>query len=162
MEKMAICQSKIFLPPHRKIWKTVHKRSHRHLPVLCKGSWLRNDISTSMYSNVTRKSDRKHYEKDKTIPILCYNIPWRNHLLSSQRHDHISTQIRLLPIKNKYQKLSGRQFFVSSDSPEPPNKGAILTIDQIIKTVISSSADAKQGALCITIKAAIQLQHAIK
>ena len=36
--------------------------------------------------------------------------------------------------------ISGRHFFMSSNSPEPPNNGAVLTIAQITKTVMSSAS----------------------
>ena len=38
---------------------------------------------------------------------------------------------------------AGGNCFMSSDSPEPPNNGAILAISQIIKTVLSLAAEAK-------------------
>ena len=44
---------------------------------------------------------------------------------------------------------SGGHFFMSADSPDPPNNGAVLTISQIIKAVVSSAAEAKLGAIFI-------------
>ena len=49
----------------------------------------------------------------------------------------------------------GGHFFMSEDSPDPPNNGAILTIAQIIKAVMSSAAEAKLVALFIKCRQAI-------
>ena len=44
---------------------------------------------------------------------------------------------------------AGGHFFLSSDVDIPPNNGAILTIAQVIKNVMSSAAEAELGALYI-------------
>ena len=51
---------------------------------------------------------------------------------------------------------------MSSDSPEPPNNGAILTRAQIIKALMYSTAEAKLGALYINCKEEIPAQHALE
>ena len=51
--------------------------------------------------------------------------------------------------------ISGGQFFMSSDFPDPPNNGSILTISQIIKTVIFLAVEAEMGDLCINFKETI-------
>ena len=40
-------------------------------------------------------------------------------------------------------------FFMSSDTKDPANNGAVLNIAQLIKAVMSSAAEAKLGALYI-------------
>ncbi len=44
---------------------------------------------------------------------------------------------------------AGGQFFMSNNDALPPNNGAVLTIAQIIKAVMSSVAEAEIGALYI-------------
>ena len=51
---------------------------------------------------------------------------------------------------------------MSNNDAIPSNNGAILTISQIIKAVMSSAAEAKIGALYINCKEAIPAQHALE
>ena len=44
---------------------------------------------------------------------------------------------------------AGGHFFMSDDTEDPKNNGAVLNIAQIIKSVVSSAAEAKIGALFI-------------
>ena len=50
---------------------------------------------------------------------------------------------------------------MSSDNADPPNNGAVLTIAQIIKNVMSSAAEAELGALFINCREAIPARHAL-
>jgi hypothetical protein len=50
---------------------------------------------------------------------------------------------------------AGRHFFISNNNAIPSNNGAILTILQIIKAIMSSVAEAEVGALYINCKEAI-------
>ncbi len=56
----------------------------------------------------------------------------------------------------------GRHFFMSNNEPIPSNNGAILTILQIIKAIMSSVAEAEIGALYINCKEAILTQHTLE
>jgi hypothetical protein len=47
---------------------------------------------------------------------------------------------------------------MSSDVEHPPNNGAVLTIAQIIKAVMSSAAEAKVGALYINVREAVPMR----
>ena len=47
---------------------------------------------------------------------------------------------------------AGGHHFLSKDVPFPPNNGAIHNVAEIIKTVMSSSAEAELGALYINAK----------
>ena len=51
---------------------------------------------------------------------------------------------------------------MSNDSAVPPNNGFVLTISQIIKAVMSSSAEAELGALFINCRKAIPARHALE
>jgi hypothetical protein len=54
---------------------------------------------------------------------------------------------------------AGGHFFLSKNDHYPNNNGAILTIVQIIKTIMSSAAEAKLGALYINACELIPLRH---
>ena len=57
---------------------------------------------------------------------------------------------------------AGGHFFMSADSPNPPNNGTVLTISQIIKGVMSSAAEAKLGDLFINCREAISARLALE
>ena len=50
---------------------------------------------------------------------------------------------------------AGGHFFLSNDVPDPPNNGAVLNIAHIIKSVMSSAAEAELGAMFINAKEAV-------
>ena len=51
---------------------------------------------------------------------------------------------------------------MSNNSPIPANNGAVVTISQIIKALMSSAAEAELGDLFINCREAIPAQHAFK
>ena len=57
---------------------------------------------------------------------------------------------------------AGGHFFLSSDTVHPPNNGAILTIAQIIKNVMSSAAEAELGALYIMAREAVYIRQILQ
>ena len=61
--------------------------------------------------------------------------------------------------KTKSQSRAGGNFFMAGDIAVPKNNGAIHTVAQIIKTVISSAAEAELGALYINFRGAILTRH---
>jgi hypothetical protein len=61
--------------------------------------------------------------------------------------------------ESKSQSRAGGHFFLSNDSQNPPNNGAVLTIAQIIDAVMSSAAEAELGALFINAKEAVHMQR---
>ena len=64
--------------------------------------------------------------------------------------------------ESKERSRSGGHFFMSNDSPIPANNGAVVTISQIIKSIMSSAAEAELGALFINCREAIPARHALK
>ena len=50
-------------------------------------------------------------------------------------------------------------FFLSNDEPIPPDNGAILTVSQVIKTVMSSAAEAELGGLYINTREAVHIRN---
>ena len=53
------------------------------------------------------------------------------------------------------QSQSQREFFMSNNVKTPPNNGAVFTISQIIKAVMSLAAEAKFGVLYINFQEAV-------
>ena len=51
---------------------------------------------------------------------------------------------------------------MSNDSPITANNGAVATISQIVKAVMSSAAEAELGALFISCREAIPARHALE
>ncbi len=59
--------------------------------------------------------------------------------------------------EKKARSRAGRYFFLSSNEPDPPNNGAILTNATIIKNVMSSAAEAEIRALYLNAQEAVYL-----
>ena len=51
---------------------------------------------------------------------------------------------------------------MSNDEAIPSNNGAVLTVSQIIKPVMSSAAEAELGALFINCRESIPARHALE
>jgi hypothetical protein len=64
--------------------------------------------------------------------------------------------------KSKACSRAAGHFFMSSITAELPNNGAILTIAQNIKAVMSLAAEAEVGALYINCREAIPACHTLK
>eukprot|EP00804_Cyclotella_cryptica_P008990 CCRYP_003099-RA/>CCRYP_003099-RA protein AED:0.27 eAED:0.27 QI:0/-1/0/1/-1/1/1/0/583 len=62
-------------------------------------------------------------------------------------------------LETKARSRAGGHFSLSEDDPCPRNNSAILNLAQIIKPVMSSAAEAKQGALYINARETIPQQH---
>ena len=56
---------------------------------------------------------------------------------------------------------SGAHIFLSENDPKPKINGPVLTIAQIIKTVIALAAESEMTALYITAKKMIPLQNTL-
>ena len=69
--------------------------------------------------------------------------------LSRQQHGARRSQRRQLPQWNQALSRAGGRFFLSADDPIPSNNGVILTVAQIVKAVMFSTAGAELGALYI-------------
>ena len=63
--------------------------------------------------------------------------------------------------KLKSQSRVGGHFSMSKNSADPLNNGAVLTIAQIIKAVLSSASKAEIGALYINCRESILARHAL-
>ena len=65
-------------------------------------------------------------------------------------------------IEPKARSRAGGHFFMSKDTPFPPNNGSVLTIAQIIKAVMTSAAEAELGALYINAKEAVRMRITVE
>jgi len=59
--------------------------------------------------------------------------------------------------EQKSRSRAGGHFFLSDDDDNPRNKGATLTLDTIIKAVMSSAAEAELGALYLNAREAVYM-----
>ena len=64
--------------------------------------------------------------------------------------------------ERKSRSRAGGHFFCSNNEEFPPNNGAVLTIAQIIKVVMSLAAEAEAGALYINAQEAIPARQALE
>jgi len=64
--------------------------------------------------------------------------------------------------ETKARSRAGEHFFMSNDSTDPPNNGAVVTIAQIIKNVMSSPAEAELGALFTNCREAVPACHTLE
>ena len=65
-------------------------------------------------------------------------------------------------VESKARSRAGGHFFMSDNSSDPPNNGAVLSIAQIIKNVMTSAADAEIGALYINTRQAIPTRYLLE
>ena len=64
--------------------------------------------------------------------------------------------------KPKAQSRAGAHIFLSENVADPPNNGAILTIAQIIRNVMSSASEAELAALYIAAKECVYIRFVLK
>ena len=62
----------------------------------------------------------------------------------------------------KARSRAGGHFFLTADTDEPPNNGAILNISKIMTSVMSSAADAELGALYINACEAVAIRNLLQ
>ena len=63
--------------------------------------------------------------------------------------------------ESRARSIAGAHIFLSENEPKPKLNGPVLTIAQIIKTVMASAAEDEMAALFITAKNMIPLRHTI-
>ncbi len=114
-------------------------------------------LSTIASAQATPTSDTMR----KTKQLLDYVATHPDAILSYKASDMILAVHSDASYLSEAQARSrvGGHFFCSTNSDDPPNNGAILTISQIIKAVMSSAAEAELGALYINAREAIPLRH---
>ena len=63
--------------------------------------------------------------------------------------------------ESKARSRAGGHFFVAADTEFPHNNGAVHTVAQIIKAVMSSAAEAKIGAMYINARKAVPIRKTL-
>ena len=63
--------------------------------------------------------------------------------------------------ESRARSRAGAHIFLSENEPKPKLNGPVLTIAQIIKTVMVSAAEEEMAALFITAKKMIPLRHTL-
>ena len=63
--------------------------------------------------------------------------------------------------KPKARSRAGGNFFLASDVPIPANNGAVLNTANLIKTVMSSAAEAEMGAIFLNARETIPSRNAL-
>ena len=64
--------------------------------------------------------------------------------------------------KTNTRSRTGGHFYMSDNSPDPLNNGAVIAITQIVKAIMSSVTEAEIGALYINFREAIPARHALE
>ena len=113
-------------------------------------------------SGTTSKSNRKHNEEDKKV--LDYaathqdaTITYRASGMVLEVHSDASYLS-----KTEDRSRAGGHLFMSEDDEYSNNNGAVLTIAQIIKAVMSSAAKEELGALYINSRETILQRHLLE
>eukprot|EP00804_Cyclotella_cryptica_P015312 CCRYP_005418-RA/>CCRYP_005418-RA protein AED:0.37 eAED:0.37 QI:0/0/0/1/1/1/2/0/298 len=125
------------------------KGSHRRLPVL-RDEAVDCTMLPALGSLATQQSAPTQNTMSKIHQFLDspHDTPRRHDNLPCQQHDPRRPQRRILSIRNKARSRAG-DIFSYQKAIRPRNNGAILTLAQIIKPVMSSAAEAELGALYI-------------
>jgi hypothetical protein len=108
-------------------------------------------------SLATQQANPTQKTKKLVHQLLDYAATHPNAIITYQARDMVLTvhsNASYLLETNAHSR-AGRHFFMSNDEAIPSNNGAILTILQIIKAVMSSTAEAEIAALYINCKEAI-------
>ena len=100
----------------------------------------------------------------KTKQLLDYLASQEEAILSYPASDMVLAVHSNTGYLNELEARSraGGHFFLSSNAKIPTNNGAILNVVQIIKTVMSSAAEAKLGALYVMAREAVYIRHILK
>eukprot|EP00804_Cyclotella_cryptica_P006269 CCRYP_010123-RA/>CCRYP_010123-RA protein AED:0.17 eAED:0.14 QI:0/0/0/1/1/1/4/0/941 len=116
---------------------------------------------TALGSLATQQANPTTTTLDRVYQFLDYALPHPNAGVTYPASDMILAahgDASYLSETNTHSRAGGH-FFLSKNDHYPNNNGAVLTIAQIIKAVMSSTAEAKLGALYINSREGIPLRH---
>jgi hypothetical protein len=123
-----------------------------------------NTMLPALGSLATQQANPTQNTKKLVHQLLDYAATHPNAIITYRASDMVlaghSNESYLL--ETNVRSRAGGHFFMSNNDAIPSNNGAILTISQIIKAVMSFMAEAKIGALYINCKEAIPDQHALE
>jgi hypothetical protein len=128
------------------------------------GRAVDSTMLTALSSIATQQAAPTEDTMKKTRLFLDYAASHPDAVLTYRKSDMvlaIESDASYLSEPNARSRAAGH-FFMSKDSKLPPNNGAVLTISQIIRNVMSSAAEAEIGALFVNAQAAIPQRHALE
>ena len=111
--------------------------------------------TTSQPTKNTMKKIKKFLDYAATHPYAVVTYHASDMVLAG----HSNT---LYLSESNAQSSAGGYFFMSNSTETPTNNGAVFTISQIIKAVLSSAAKAEVGALYINFQEAVPARHILK
>ncbi len=133
-----------------------------NIPLLRKMCGRLDATSTGNACHTTGKPNKKYNEKIKqfldfaaTYPDAVVTYHASNMVLAG--HSNASYLS-----KSNARSRAGGHLFMSKNMETPPNNGAVFTILQIIKAVMSSAAEAKIGALYINCHKVVPARHVLE
>jgi len=100
----------------------------------------------------------------KTLQFLDYAATHPKAILTYRRSDMklaLHSDASYLSERDARSRVGGHHF-LSEETDDPPNNGAVLNISKIIKQVMSSSAEAETGALYINATTAIPIRQTLE
>jgi hypothetical protein len=121
-----------------------------------------NANCSGLHSHPAGKSHQEHNDQGQTLPGLCVHTS--DAIMTYQASDMVlaaHSDASYLSEANARSRTGGH-FFMSSDTPCPHNNGAVLSIAQIIKAVMSLAVKAKIGALYINYWEAVTACHTLE
>lgn len=116
---------------------------------------------TALGSLATQQANPTTTTLDRVYQFLDYALSHPNAGVTYRASDMIlaaHSDASYLSESNARSRAGGH-FFLSENDHYPNNNGAVLTIAQIIKAVMSSAAEAELGALYINAREVIPLRH---
>jgi hypothetical protein len=119
---------------------------------------------TALGSIATQQANPTKNTMIKVKQFLDYTSTYPNAIVTYQASDMVlaaHSDASYLSEANACSQAGGH-LFMSSNTPHPHNNGAVLTIAQIIKAVVSLAANAKIGALYINCREAVPACHTLE
>ncbi len=125
---------------------------------------VNSTMLTALGSLATQQANPTQNTKKLVFQLLDYVATHPNAIITYQASSMVLTchSDASYLLKTNACSRAGGHFYMSNDEAIPSNNGAILTILQIIKAIMSSMAEAEIGALYINCKEAIPAQHALE
>ena len=114
---------------------------------------------TALSAIASKKASSTENTIRKTRKFMDYAATHPDAILTHRKSDMVlavysDTSYLIEP---KARSGTGGHFFFASDVPIPANNGAVINTAQIIKTVMSSAAEAEMGAIFLNAREAILL-----
>ena len=125
------------------------------------GRAVDSTLLTPLSAIASKQAAPTEYTMERAMQLLDYLASQEEAIITYHASDMILAVHSDAGYLNESQARSraGGHFFLSSDVDNPANNGAILNIAQIIKSVMSSAAEAELGALYINAREAVAIRN---